>query len=307
MDRQQKHGRSVIEDQPQLRASTTSLIVWSGLLLVALWCLYSVAHGSWAVVRDKQTELTLVITVVCTAIGVATVRSIVTWCSVLISTYLGPSRTRGISAVLSFIFYVILAVVIAGQTKLDLSGLAISGALTGVIVGIAAQASLSNIIAGLVILFARPYRPGQFVTVRAAAFAGSEYSGEVGDITLFFTTLLSNAQEIRVPNSSMVASVVVLRPQALEVYLPLVLPLGQWETNSTTGIVRQLSAALPQGRHVEAGVEQLDQTTVRIGIKASVANDAERSSLERAAMRILRGASAAGSPEQRQLDELHDL
>lgn len=296
-----------IEDQPQLRASTTNLIASGVLLFVALWCLYNVAHGTWAIVRDKQTELTLVITVVCIAIGVAAVRSIVTWFAVLIATYLGPSRTRGISAVLSFVFYVILAIVIAGQTKLDLSGLAISGALTGVIVGIAAQASLSNIIAGLVILFARPYRPGQFVTVRAAAFAGSEYSGEVGDITLFFTTLLSNAQEIRVPNSSMVASVVVLRPQALEVYLPLVLPLGQWETIATTGIVRQLAATLPHGRHVEAGVEQLDQATVRIGIKASVANDAERSSLERAAVRILRHATAEESSEQRKLDELHDL
>src|SRR6185437_1692606 len=59
-------------------------------------------------------------------------------------------------------------------------------AVGGVVVGVAAQASLSNAVAGLVILFSRPFRTGQYVTVRAAAFAGSEYSGEVGEITLFY-------------------------------------------------------------------------------------------------------------------------
>src|SRR5207245_6062359 len=83
---------------------------------------------------------------------------------------------------------------------------------------------LSNIIAGVFILFARPYGPGMYVTVRTTAFGGVEYSGQVWDVGLFYSTLHSGGKEIRIPNSIMVAAVVVLRPQQLDVYIPLTLP-----------------------------------------------------------------------------------
>ena len=44
---------------------------------------------------------------------------------------------------------------------LPLGNLLIGGAVTGMILGIAAQQSLSNVFAGLVLLFARPYIPGE--------------------------------------------------------------------------------------------------------------------------------------------------
>jgi len=219
----------------------------------------------------------------------------------------GAGRSRTIGRLVSGSLYIFGAVVIASQAKLDLSGIALSGAATGVVVGIAAQASLANSIAGLVILFARPYRIGQYVTVRAAAFAGSEYSGEVADISLFFTTLLAGAQEIRVPNSSMIASVVVLRPQALDVYVPLILPLARWESMTTTGLIRQITEVLPAGRHVTASVERLEGGSIQIGIRASVADEMERSTVERALLRIVERGPVPGEDDATSAGELHEL
>jgi small-conductance mechanosensitive channel len=50
--------------------------------------------------------------------------------------------------------------------------LLVGGALTGVIVGIAAQQPLSNLFAGLVLLITRPLAVGQWVGIHSGALGG---------------------------------------------------------------------------------------------------------------------------------------
>jgi mechanosensitive ion channel-like protein len=290
---------------------STQLLVTLGVLFIAsLYILRAQAQGGKAFGFTFPTEnilITLLLTLIALLLGIALVRQIGLRVSATTASYLGTARAQTANGLISIVLYIVMAAAVASQTKLDLSGIALSGAVTGVIIGIAAQASLSNVVAGLVILFARPYQTGQFVTVRAAAFAGTEYSGEVGDITLFFTTILDGTQEIRVPNSSMISSVVVLRPQALDIYLPLQLPLARWEVLSTSGLVHQLSAALAPGRHVFATVERVDESVVQIGIRASVADEAERSILERALLQVLRAGPADTHTGPDRASDLHDV
>jgi len=264
-------------------------------------------EGVIVIGSKREPLITLLFAALAVAIGIALVRTLGEWVGSASAGYVGAGRSRTIGRLVSGSLYIFGAVVIASQAKLDLSGIALSGAATGVVLGIAAQASLANSIAGLVILFARPYRIGQYVTVRAAAFAGSEYSGEVADISLFFTTLLAGVQEIRVPNSSMIASVVVLRPQALDVYVPLILPLARWESMTTTGLIRQITEVLPAGRHITASVERLEGGSIQIGIRASVADEMERSTVERALLRIVERSPSAGEDDSASAGELHDL
>lgn len=305
-------GRVALAERRQGGPGWRVLVPLSVLFLASLWFLSQVAHATadsaspFAKLPDRYWA-TLGIACVSLAIGIGLVRALSAWVTAVTATYIGVARAQGLGVLASILLYIALAIAVLSQTKLDLSGIAVSGAVTGVIVGIAAQASFSNVIAGIVILFARPYQPGQFITARASAFAGIDYSGEVVDITLFYTTLISGQQEIRVPNSSMVASVVTLRPQPIDVYLPLVLTLARWEVISTAGLVHQLRDALPPGRHVAATVEQLNESTVQIGIRASIASDAERSTLERALAQILRAAPADGHTAPDPAGELHNV
>ena len=290
--------------QPRRGAAVVALCV---ALFAVLELLRVQTEGVIVIGSKREPLITLLFAALAVAIGIALVRTLGEWVGSASTGYVGAGRSRTIGRLVSGSLYIFGAVVIASQAKLDLSGIALSGAATGVVLGIAAQASLANSIAGLVILFARPYRIGQYVTVRAAAFAGSEYSGEVADISLFFTTLLAGVQEIRVPNSSMIASVVVLRPQALDVYVPLILPLARWESMTTTGLIRQITEVLPAGRHVTASVERLEGGSIQIGIRASVADEMERSTVERALLRIVERGPSAGEDDGASAGELHDL
>lgn len=285
-----------------------ALTVLAILFIATLYMLNETTNGG-TLAKNLKIEgspwVVLLLAGLAIVLGVSLVRSFVDWLVRVTGGYLGTTRARGAGIALNIVLYFLLVLIVAGQTRINLSGVALSGAVTGVVVGIAAQASLSNIVAGVVILFARPYRPGLFVTVRAAAFAGGEYSGEVEDITLLYTTLHNGAQEIRVPNSSMVASVVVIRPQALDIYLPLVLPLNQWEVLSTTGLVHQLSAALPAERLVTATVERIADASVQIAVRASVASDTERATLERALVQVMRSAHASDEAPTDLAEEIH--
>jgi hypothetical protein len=238
-------------------------------------------------------------------IGVAVIRALVAAAAARSEDYLGAGRVRSMRSLIAGVLYVVLVLTVASQTEIDLSGIALSGAVTGVVVGIAAQSSLANIIAGLVILFARPLRPGQFVTVRASAFAGSEYSGVVGEITLFYTTLLTGTQEIRVPNSAMVTSVVTLRPRLIDVYVPVILSASQWQHASTTDLSQSLTSKLPPGRTVLVQVERMEGCNVQLGVRVSVATEEERSLFEQALAAAVAQLSPACAPDSNGLMQAH--
>ena len=95
---------------------------------------------------------------------------------------------------------------------LDLFGvpvgqLVLGGALTSVFVGIAAQQSLSNVFAGLVLLFARPFRVGDAIRLRAGALGG-QIEGTVTEIGITYVRLDSGGGIVAVPNSQVLNAVV---------------------------------------------------------------------------------------------------
>ncbi len=89
--------------------------------------------------------------------------------------------------------------------------LLLGGAVTGVLLGIAAQQSLSNLFAGLVLLFASPFRVGDRVRFRAGAISG-EIEGTVTDLSLAYVRLDTVQGQMLLPNSLALAAAVLLIP-----------------------------------------------------------------------------------------------
>jgi hypothetical protein len=87
--------------------------------------------------------------------------------------------------------------------------LALGGAVTGVLLGIAAQQSLANLFAGLVLLFARPFRVGDRVRFRAGALSG-QIDGMVVDVSLTYVRLETDDGLVMLPNSQALAAAVIL-------------------------------------------------------------------------------------------------
>jgi small-conductance mechanosensitive channel len=96
---------------------------------------------------------------------------------------------------------------VLGMLAVPLGHLLVGGAITGVVVGIAAQQSLSNIFAGLLLLLARPYVVGEEIRVNSGALGGP-FDGVVTDMDLLYTTLLTDEGPIRLPNAGLLAAAV---------------------------------------------------------------------------------------------------
>jgi small conductance mechanosensitive channel len=86
--------------------------------------------------------------------------------------------------------------------------LAVGGAITAVIFGLAAQQTLGNLIAGMVLLSARPFRVGDRIRLQAGPLAG-QVEGTVSSLGLLYTTLARGEDRIMVPNNVVLSSAVV--------------------------------------------------------------------------------------------------
>jgi small-conductance mechanosensitive channel len=106
---------------------------------------------------------------------------------------------------LTIVAMVIVALRIAG---LDAGALAVGGAFTAVVLGLAAQQTLGNLFAGLVLLSTRPFRVGERVRLVGGMLAG-RLEGIVGSLGLFYTTLVSGADRILIPNATVLQLAVV--------------------------------------------------------------------------------------------------
>jgi small-conductance mechanosensitive channel len=118
----------------------------------------------------------------------------------------GTAGTVGFLIRLSTIALTLLvALRIAGVRPQDL---AVGGAFTAVVLGLAAQQTLGNLIAGLVLLSARPFRVGERIRLQAGAVGGST-EGVVSSLGLLYTTLARGEDQIMIPNNVVLAAAIV--------------------------------------------------------------------------------------------------
>jgi len=88
---------------------------------------------------------------------------------------------------------------------LNPSTIAAGGAFTAVIFGLAAQQTLGNVIAGMVLLSARPFRVGERIRLQAGAVGGFT-EGIVSSLGLLYTTLARGDDRIMIPNNIVLAA-----------------------------------------------------------------------------------------------------
>jgi small-conductance mechanosensitive channel len=98
-------------------------------------------------------------------------------------------------------------VIALNLAEVPVGQLLIGGAVTGVLLGIAAQQSLANLFAGMVLLFARPFRVGDHVRFRAGALYGL-IEGTVTDVSITYVRMETREGTVFVPNSQALAAVV---------------------------------------------------------------------------------------------------
>jgi small-conductance mechanosensitive channel len=101
----------------------------------------------------------------------------------------------------------VLLVISLDLANLHVRQLVLGGVVTGVLLGIAAQQSLANLFAGMVLLFARPFRVGDRVWIRSGSLGGP-VEGTVTDISLTYVRVEGDSGPFLLPNSLVLAAVV---------------------------------------------------------------------------------------------------
>ncbi len=94
--------------------------------------------------------------------------------------------------------------------RVPIGSLLLGGTVVGVLLGIAAQQALGNLFAGLVLLFARPFRVGDRVRFRSGSLGTPLLEGTIVDISLAYVRVETEDGPTLVPNSAALAAATVL-------------------------------------------------------------------------------------------------
>ena len=139
--------------------------------------------------------------------GVIAVRSATKEILKAVPSRMGDDRKVGLRWICLVAGYLLVVFGTLGALNVPIARLAVGGAITGVILGIAAQQSLNNVFAGLVLLIVRPVTVGQRISLRSGPIGGP-YTGEVEDMTLTYLRLATDRGSLLLPNSTILSAVI---------------------------------------------------------------------------------------------------
>jgi small-conductance mechanosensitive channel len=158
-----------------------------------------------ATLGEIATALAAVVVVV--VAGVLAVRSLAAALQRLMEHHGDQLHGTPLGLVLSFVGYLGVAVCVLVILGKPVGGLLLGGALTGVLVGIAAQQVLANFFAGIVLLLVRPFTIADEIVLKSGPLGG-EYEGVVSDMGLFYVKLETHTGPVALPNAGVLASAV---------------------------------------------------------------------------------------------------
>jgi hypothetical protein len=119
----------------------------------------------------------------------------------------GNAAATPLRIVTLLVGYLIAAIAVCDLVDLDVGHFLVGGAITGIVLGLAAQPVLGNLFAGLVLLFARPYVPGQHIRVMSGSINGP-HDGIIVSAGLLYTMLQTPQGPLNIPNSALMAAAI---------------------------------------------------------------------------------------------------
>jgi small-conductance mechanosensitive channel len=193
---------------------------------------------------------------------------------------IGPMMLRrvdpGTAGTIGFLLRLVLLVAamlvalrIAGLTPRTL---AVGGAVTAIVLGLAAQSTIGNLFAGLLLLSVQPFRVGDRVRLQAGALAG-QVEGTVSALGLLYVTLAHGEDIILVPNNTIVSAAIVPLREPGKVDLRARLRPGIKPSEVQRMIEETVTTPTREHPHIE--LEEVDDNEVVMRVTATPASHAD--------------------------------
>jgi len=123
--------------------------------------------------------------------------------------HLGIGRASTIQFILRTIGYPLILLETLSLINVPIGTLLVGSAVTGIVLGVAAQQSLANFFASIILLISQPFKIGQRTTLKAGAFG--EYSGVIIDMGLTHTRLeMDDGNIVLLPNATVLSSTAIM-------------------------------------------------------------------------------------------------
>ena len=138
----------------------------------------------------------------------------------IIHNYISEDRLGFLKFILNFTAYFTLFLLIFSSLGIDISNILLGATFLGVIFGIASQTVLSNLLSGFTILFAKPFKIGDRITIVTWQYGllmstyqheavKPGYTGVIKDINILFTTIKEdNGFTMKAPNNILMQALV---------------------------------------------------------------------------------------------------
>jgi small-conductance mechanosensitive channel len=166
-------------------------------------------HGAYDYLeKSLDTPITVVTVIALVILGWAIARDLGRGVGPALFRRLDPATAGTVGFLVRLATIVVALFVALTVAGIDPKTLALGGAFTAVIFGLAAQQTLGNLIAGTVLLSARPFRVGERVRLQGGPIGG-QIEGTVSSLGLLYTTFATGEDSVMVPNS-VVLNVAVL-------------------------------------------------------------------------------------------------
>jgi small conductance mechanosensitive channel len=168
-----------------------------------------------------------------------------------------------LTRIVRLLVIVMTLVVALGTAGMDVTALIAGIGVAGVGVGLALQGVLGNLVAGMTIIFTKPFRVGEYIEIAGV-------SGQVQQIELFSTMLLhADMSRVMIPNRKLVGEILHNCGQIRQLDLGVGVGYGT-DMISAQKIVREILADNPRVLKDPApfvGITNLGDFSIQITIK----------------------------------------
>jgi len=236
-------------------------------------------------------------------LGWALARDIGRWLAPALFRRMDPATAGTVGFLIRLAFLTLTTLVALRLAGLRPETLAVGGAITAVIFGLAAQQTLGNLIAGLVLISARPFRVGDRVRLQAGNLAG-QLEGVVSSLGLLYTTFAQGEDSIMVPNTTVLSSAIVPLREPASVDLrarlrPDVRP-------SEVQALLQDAVRTPVRTEPHIALEEVDSDEVVVRIAATPVSQADGPRLADEILAAIASVTSPGDTEERMLRRRSD-
>lgn len=129
------------------------------------------------------------------------------WARSMLQTVIGTAYAAIGRYVMVLVGISVVGIITLAMLSFPVRQLVVGGAVTGVLISIAAQQSLANLFAGVMLQFARPFQVGDRVRVRSGALAGT-IEGTVTEFSITYVRLDTDDGQVLLPNAQVLGAAV---------------------------------------------------------------------------------------------------